>query len=186
MAEQLRKFVTRAPRYVLRPGDDQILRFAHQDEKNKSFTTRFLNISETGIAFLVDRSCLPLLGDQIKVEFPVPGGEQVAWFARVVRMEEVGTEDVMVGIHFSELPEGHKNLINQALSEKLLEILREQRKESLKSFLQYFIAHYGKVTLYIICSLLAFGLLYLLSLPTENYDPEKGGTLWGNRFKFWF
>ena len=87
MGQILRKFVSRAPRYVLRPTDNQIFRYALNDQRMRPHSTRFLNLSETGVAFLVDQGVVPRIGETIKVEFPLPGGDQVAWWARVVRIE---------------------------------------------------------------------------------------------------
>lgn len=195
MAERLRKFIPRAPRYVLRPSDEKFLRYAHHDERNRSFTTQIINLSETGIAFLVERESAPALGDVIKIEFPIPGGEQVAWFARVVRMEEFAPEEwglnprrlsgdeVMVGIHFLDMPEGHRQSIRKGLEAKFLELLRAQRQESLRAFWRFFLSHYGKVLVYLICAIATFSILYYLSLPSGNYDAKRGAP-WGERFKF--
>src|SRR5690242_11467507 len=40
MSQALRRFVPRAPRYVLRPNDNKMLRFAPNKVMNRSFSTR--------------------------------------------------------------------------------------------------------------------------------------------------
>lgn len=192
MGQRLRKFVARAPRYVLRTGDSQFLRFAPEDGPDHVYTTRFVNVSETGIAFLVDRDLAPHLGDVIKLEFTVPGNGQIAWFARVVRMEEFESggwkprhrrsDEILVGVHFLDLPEGHRRDIRKGLEDQFLKALKQHRRDNVKSFMQFVMGHYGKWLFYAICALATFGLLYYLAQPSANYDSERGAP-WGERFK---
>src|ERR1700733_8248261 len=84
---QARQFIPRAPRYVLKPQDRNILRYSLQNTMGKGGveTTLLVNLSETGAAFLVNRGAEPRLGERIKVEIPIPKGEQIAWWGHVVR-----------------------------------------------------------------------------------------------------
>lgn len=194
MAQKLRRFFPRAPRYILRPNDQQLLRFASRKESNRSYSTQFVNMSETGLAFLIDRDCVPHLGDIIKVEFPVPGGSQIAWWARVVRIEEykgarwwskdknfTGYENVLVGIQFLELPEGHRQMIREGLEQKYAEIRMLRRKRHALALLEYTKDNYKSLLMFFVLALVTVGILYLLSRPTENYD-ERRGAPWGQRF----
>src|SRR5690606_17849126 len=88
MSASLKKFVSRAPRYTLRPNDNHFMRFAHKEDSGHVYTTRFVDISLTGLAFITDRENAPFIYDMIKIEIPLPGGQQVAWWAKVVRIEE--------------------------------------------------------------------------------------------------
>lgn len=195
MANPLRRFVARAPRYILRPNDNQMLRFAPNHVHNRSFSTRFVNVSESGLAFVIDRASAPRIGEFLKVEFPVPGGEQIAWFAKVVRLEEVDkhpwwnrqalAEDpgVLVGLQFHQLPRGHREAIRVHLQEKFHEIIKTRRSAKWR-VVNEFLREYGwKIFMYAISTLLTFGILYLISRPTPSYDPEHGSP-WGQRFKF--
>ncbi len=195
MANPLRRFVARAPRYILRPNDNQMLRFAPNHVHNRSFSTRFVNVSETGLAFIIDRTSAPRIGEFLKVEFPVPGGEQIAWFAKVVRLEEVDQhpwwnrnnpdEDpgVLVGLQFHQLPRGHREAIRLHLQEKFHDIIRAQRYAKLHVVREFLNEHGWKILMNLLSTLLTFGILYLLSRPTPSYDPERGSP-WGQRIKF--
>lgn len=179
--------------YILRPTDNRFLRFAYKDDRRHTYNTRFLNISETGLAFVVDRDCVPQIGDFIKVEFPVPGHEQVAWFARVVRIEEYRpprawqkrldkeNDEVMVAVRFHDLPDGHRNTIRQGLNQKFNEVLKERQKDNLFQLMSYITANFWKACLYLGLALATFGILYVFSRPSLNYDKDRGSP-WGQRY----
>jgi hypothetical protein len=194
MGSRITKFIQRAPRYTLSPNDNRILRFAHKDDPGHSFTTRFLDISETGLAFVTDADHAPHISDLIKVEFPVGDVTQIAWWARVVRVEEYAThkwymkkEDfndghqVRVAIMFHDLPAGHSTQIRQSLNKKFTELSAARRKESWKNFVVFLFDKAWKIALYSALFLGTIWLLYFLSQPDLNYDPKKGAP-WGERY----
>ncbi len=194
MGEQLRRFVARAPRYVLRTGDNQLLRFANNKVNHRSLTTRFVNVSETGLAFVVDQSQSPKMGEIIKLEFPVPGGEQVAWFGKVTRLEQIfdrpwwaernaahKPEDVLVGVQFVDLPDGHRENIRAHLHQRFRDLLQEMRMRKFRIAQNWILDHSWQILVYILASALTVTILYLLAQPNGNYDPKKG-TPWGHRF----
>lgn len=195
MAQALKRFIARAPRYVLRPGDNQMLRFSPNNVKNRSFSTRLMNVSETGLAFLIDRRSCPRIGEFIKLEFPVPGGEQIAWFGKVVRLEEFSIHpwwsekqehdqehDVVVGVQFHDLPDGHRLAIRNHLHERFFAVQRERQSARALRLRAFFSDHGWQIIMYALSALFVAGVLYLLSLPSPSYD-EKRGAPWGQRFK---
>lgn len=195
MEQTARKFINRAPRYILRTTDNQMLRFAAHDDSHRSHTTRFINISETGLAFLIDRSSCPNIGEFIKLEFPVPGGEQIAWFGKVVRIEEYNphpwwsdkknedpTSEIVVGVRFHDLPEGHKRSISSHLQEKFKQLYKDKQIAAYQLMIRFFVENLWKMFIYSLAAALAAGILYFLSLPTATYD-AKHGSPWGQRFK---
>lgn len=150
------------------------------------------------MAFVVLHRDAPRIGEMIKVEFSVPGGEQIAWFAKVVRLEEfrrrkwfqrqdsqVQPDEVVVGVQFHHLPEGHRAAIRDHLQGKFREILLERRRARIQSLKEFLKEHGRKILLYLGLSLIAFGILYFLSRPSANYDPHRGAP-WGQRFKIGF
>ena len=194
--DSLRRFVPRATRYVLRPQDKHILRFSsHKDEGASAIQeTTLVNLSRTGLAFLVEREFAPLLGDLIKVEFNVPGNEQkVAWWARVVRTEEYTQniwwmkEDpkfrdlITIGIHFQELPEGHQSQIQTGIDQRLEQLVREYRKLQGQRLWAWWKWRGFRIAAFLFAALAVLWGLYLLSLPSENYDAHRGSP-WGERF----
>lgn len=197
MAERVRRFIPRAPRYVLRTQDRQVMRFCLSTEHVPSAIeqTILLNLSETGAAFLVDPSVEMKIGDHIKVEVPIPSGDQIAWWGHVVRIEEyesgwfnsrmsVQTDDkLLVAIRFEQLPEPHSRAIRKGVELSLLKAMRDQQYRTFLYYRAMFIQRFVPIMVYAILTILAIGFIYYFSLPTENYDKDRGSP-WGKRFNF--
>jgi hypothetical protein len=171
-----------------------MLRFAPNKVHNRSFSTLFVNISETGLAFVIDRTSAPGIGDFIKVEFPIPGGEQVAWFAKVVRLEEYSStpwwsertaekDEILVGVQFHQLPAGHRQSIRIHLQTKFKEVLRDRQRARWRQAKMFVAENGSAILMYGVATVLTIAILYFLSLPTTNYDAKRGAP-WGQRFKF--
>jgi hypothetical protein len=77
----------RAPRYVVDFDDNHVLRFAHMPRGSKALYTRIINLSESGMAFLIPYLSAPQLNEKIKLEFTAPNSEPIACFANVVRVQ---------------------------------------------------------------------------------------------------
>jgi hypothetical protein len=97
--------IDRSPRYEVRPGEQQILKFSRGGSHKKICKTRILNISDTGMAFTVDGRAIPHLGEVIKVDFHLES--RIIRYGRVVRLESPAesqsNHDIAVAIEF--LPE---------------------------------------------------------------------------------
>ncbi|MEK6556475.1 MAG: PilZ domain-containing protein, partial [Bdellovibrionota bacterium] len=144
MSASLRKFVPRSPRYTLRPTDNSFMRFAQKGELGRSHITHFVDISMSGLAFITDRETAPFLFEMIKIEIPLDGGEQVAWWAKVVRVEayepqkwylkkaDMDETKVMVAVQYHDLPMGHLQKIKKTLDHKFVELEREKVAERFK------------------------------------------------------
>lgn len=195
MDNPVRKFIPRAPRYVLRPNDKHMVRYSSEyDHRPVIQRTRLLNLSETGMAIEMDLSECPQVGERLKVELPVPAGEQIAWWARVVRTHirrkqwwttnaEMEPEKVVVALHFEGLPQGHIKTIRKGLNERFLEEMRERRQAQLLYLRALWIKNTWKILGWTLTAFVVAGIIYWLSRPSANYDPEKG-TGWGERFQF--
>ncbi len=81
------RYFTRSPRYILRTADSNVLRFAAYDPNSPSVPATIIDLSQSGLAFAVAHQSIPQVGAVIKVEFSIPGQDQIAWFARVRRVE---------------------------------------------------------------------------------------------------
>ena len=200
MSDSARAYIPRAPRYILRPDDNQMIRYALPHEKSNPYSTKFINISQTGLAFVVSQRALrdgfPVVGEKIKLEVPVPGGDQFAWWATVIRIEEyenpwrrfdsdnfMTEAQVMVAVRFDELPTGHVATLQTGLSKRFEEIATEEsllRRKELQHWLEL---NWRSFFLYAIMTAMTFALLYWLSQPTDNYDINRGAP-WGERYKF--
>ena len=191
MADAARKFKDRAPRYVLNAGDEKIVRVASRDrKKNQIYQMEIVDVSETGMAFIVNWNYLPQIGEVLKVEFPVPGEQRkVAWFAKVMRLENHNERPpemrhfsgIKVGVEFIDMPKGHMRTLKAGLSRKTHERLHSQkallnthkRREWIRTALQ-------------VCFLLAavYGFYWFIQAYTKpdlNYD-SKNPVNWGERF----
>ncbi|MEM7645640.1 MAG: PilZ domain-containing protein [Pseudomonadota bacterium] len=128
----------RAPRYMIEVGDNEVVRFVAGPRGSKAMHTRIVDISESGMAFLVPFSSSPNEGDEIKMEFNAPNTASIACFAKVQRVQihkafskrgEVQTFK-MVAVEYKNLPpEQRKQLadgLNKQFAKKRLHYQREQ------------------------------------------------------------
>jgi len=193
MAEA-RKFVVREPRYTLQPTDNRYIRFAREDENGQTHTTIFIDISATGLAFVINSDQAPHLSDLIKVEVPLEDGQSVAWWARVVRVEEytlrkwyvkkenfVGENPVLVAVQFQNLPAGHSTAIRHALDHKFKEVFKLHRRQKFFRNLSFFQEYGWRIFFCAILTALTVWFMWYIVQPTPNYNP-KNGSPWGQRF----
>lgn len=172
------------------------MRYASDSGPEGIFRTKLVNLSETGAAFVVDRTMTPHIGEVIKVELPIPGLDQIAWYGEVVRMEAyssdswwsdpdpfVDEDKMLIAVHFQDLPAGHRVTIQKGLQEQFLKELQERRLRQQLYVRHWIIQNIFKVVGYTLLSVACFGILYYLSRPSANYDPERGAP-WGQRYKF--
>lgn len=200
MSDSVRAFIPRAPRYVLRPDDNQMIRYALPNEKNNPYITKFIDISQSGLAFVISQRALrdgfPHVGESLKIEVPVPGGEQFAWWAKVTRIQEYenpwkrfdsdgfwNETVVLVAVVFENLPDGHAAALKTGLSKKFEEIAIEKAKYRRKEIIEWWGLNWRSILLYTLMTLMTFALLFWLSEPTANYDAHRGSP-WGERYKF--
>ena len=197
MPNQAKQFVQRAPRYILRPQDRADMRFSleHTSGKGGIENTLLINLSESGVAFIMNRVHAPRIGDRIKVEVPIPQGERIAWWGNVVRTTLFepsgwfkndgfeGDPRVIVAIRFDELPEPHSRALRRGLNRSFMQTMRDQEFRTLRYYRGFFIEHFWKIVLYSFLSLMLVVTIYLLSQPSGNYDAKRGSQ-WGERFKF--
>ncbi|MCB0363302.1 MAG: PilZ domain-containing protein [Bdellovibrionales bacterium] len=194
MKSNLRKFIPRAPRYVLKPNDEGFLRFASGHLPHHTCETILLNLSETGLAFLVETKSAPPIGDVIRIEFSIPGGDHLAWFAKVVRLEEPTRkmlwhqppdlkieEHLIVGVRFQDLPAAQQKLIRLNLNKKFNEILSERYRAKVYEFLRFFADNFWRIISYLALTALTIFILYYFSRPDDNYDAKRGAP-WGQRY----
>jgi hypothetical protein len=168
------------------------MRFAPEGDSTQVFTTKIVDISTTGVSFVVPREQAPFIFDKIKVEIPLDGGEQIAWWGKTVRVEEYSRlkwylkkddfyeDQVLVAIRFEDLPEGHVARIRKTLDKKFTEIEAEKRAEARKNWALMWVNHTWEMVFYVAVVLLGFYVLWALAQPSENYDAEKGSP-WGQR-----
>ncbi len=186
MANRAHRWRHRAPRYILRPEDNQFVRFAQQNSR-KSFGIELKNISSTGLAFSVQRDQAPRVGETIIIEFEAPGKTQMACYSRVVRLEAIDGRDhwspnrhVMVAVVFLNLPRGHQATLNAGLHKKFDELRAYYARAEFRRRLQWLSNHFKLVLAYAACILALLFVFYFLTQPRGNYT--KYNTVpWGSR-----
>lgn len=198
MDNHAKKYVQRAPRYLLRSGDRKTMRFSLQHMVGPSAIeeTVLLNLSETGAAFLVPKGQMFHIGDVIKVEIPVPSGDQIAWFGRIVRIEEYEPRTwnfsgdpfkeerkYMIALRFEDLPAPHSRALRKGIEASIMQAMRDQQFRTLQYYKLSFIKNIFKITAYLVLTVLAIAFIYYFSQPSKNYDSKRGAP-WGERFKF--
>lgn len=198
MGEKLRKFMQRSPRYILRPQDRNDMRFSLQNTIGEGGIERtvMLNLSRTGVAFMVDRGHHPHLGEFVKVEIPIPGGEQIAWWGKVVRIEEYErsiwsfrkdpfheSSRVIVGLKFDNLPEAHSRALQKGIEQSFLQAMRDQRYRNFLYYKIFASQYFLRALMFAVLTALTVGFIYYFSQPDAKYDGKRGAP-WGERFKF--
>ncbi len=197
MNQRARKFVQRAPRYVLRPQDRKDMRFSleHTFGQGGIENTLLLNLSESGAAFVIEKNHAPKLGDRIKVEVPIPQGDRIAWWGHVVRtsffeprgwFKRDGFDQesrVVVAINFDELPEPHSRALRRGLNRSFMQAMRDQKYVTWNYYRSAATEHFWKIFLYSLLTFIVLGSIWLLAQPSSNYDAKRGAP-WGERFKF--
>lgn len=187
MNNPVRKWFGRAPRYVLRPEDNQFVRFANE-ERQRGSGIELLNISKTGLAFTVHRESCPRLGENIIIEFEAPGTGQMACYARVVRLEEQadrmswGTpkRGIIVAVNFLNLQRGQLKHIGKGLEAKFENLRAEHNRAHFRRRIEWFKQSSKLVVLYLAVILALIFVFYFLTQPRENYTPLQT-VPWGSR-----
>jgi|GEM_PF-4416215 len=144
-AEKLENYEARAPRYVLNFSDNTILRFSSAAKGSKKFQTRVVNLSETGMAFLLPALDNPHDDETIKVEFQVPNRTAMACFAKVIRIENHQTFNKfgqrqtfkLVAVTFVDLPVAQTQMIREGLLEEFEKLNKKYLKEQFQLKLQW-------------------------------------------------
>ena len=127
----------RAPRYTLQVQDHPILRFKTESTGPKSLHTRLIDLSESGLAFIVPTQSCPELGEKIKMELTPPNSPPVACFGMVQRIQKHRSYDRtgelqtfrLVAVEFLNLPPAQRQQIAQGLYEQFQKQYKAYRKE---------------------------------------------------------
>lgn len=122
MSENTAHYIQRSPRYILLPQDNCFIRVAGPQQTPWEEGTEVRNVSNTGLSFTAPSILTPVVGEMIRVQFHVPGSQQMACHARVVRVEEMNPNDSLVGIEFESLNEAQQwNLMRGLVKKRVSE-----------------------------------------------------------------
>ena len=121
MTQPLSKYHARSPRYILQPQDNTLIRVAGPRQVPWEEGTEIRNISLSGLAFTAPVELCPIVGEFIKIQFEVPGQDQMACFGLVTRLETLGKTEMVVGVQFHNLEMPHRLVLLQGLAQRLKE-----------------------------------------------------------------
>ncbi len=129
----------RAPRYIIDISDHQVVRFAQMPKGSKAMHTRIINLSESGMAFLVPYLTSPELEEVIKVEFSAPNTDSIACFAKVVRVQIHRTYNKshepqsfkLVAVEFKDLHPKQRHRLASGLTEQFRKKQKDFEREQL-------------------------------------------------------
>ena len=144
---------------------------------------------------MVENSNAPKIGDLIKIEFQVPGSDQVAWWARVVRIEaysqsrwwEENNETnspthVVVAVTYVELPEGHRKDIQKGLDKRFKELRSQYYYEWILDFGSFLKRNFWNFVLFGLCAVAAVMAIALFTYYEPLFD-RKNGSIYFQMFE---
>jgi hypothetical protein len=131
MTEVLPRFRQRSSRYVLKPFDNCLVRYAGPRRDPWEEDTQIENVSLTGLAFYVPKDLSPVLGEDIKIQFDVPGSKTMACFAKVTRLLPISDYRNMVGVQFEKLELAHRIVLKKGLTQRLRLLQKEEQRKAL-------------------------------------------------------
>lgn len=120
-ASSLAKYLARAPRYVLQADDFTLVRLAGPMQVPWEEGTDLLDVSTSGLSFTAPHDLAPQSGEQVRIEFTVPGAGKMACYSKVARVDASETHPflVLVGVEFQELEKAQRIILAQALALKM-------------------------------------------------------------------
>lgn len=119
MTTSLARYHARAPRYILNTEDDSLVRLSGAEQLSWEEKTELRDISLTGLSFLAQQDLSPQVGEVIKIQFSVPGSEQMACYAVVTRIEQINQFENMIGVHFYKLDRTQRLNLVHGLADKV-------------------------------------------------------------------
>lgn len=119
MTISLARYHARAPRYILNTEDNSLVRLSGAEQLSWEEKTELRDVSLTGLSFLAPQDLSPQLGEVIKIQFSVPGSQQMACYAIVIRIEKINQFDNLIGVHFYKLDRTQRLNIVHGLAEKI-------------------------------------------------------------------
>ncbi len=119
MTASLARYHARAPRYILNTEDNSLVRLSGAEQLSWEEKTELRDISLTGLSFLAQQDLSPQIGEVIKIQFSVPGSQQMACYAVVIRIEKINPFDNLIGVHFYKLDRTQRLNLVHGLAEKV-------------------------------------------------------------------
>ena len=119
MTTAVSKYHNRLPRYTLNTLDNSLIRYSGSERWPWEEKTEIKNISLSGLSFIAPNDLSPIIGEIIKIQFSVPGGEQMACYAVIIRIDPENEFSNVIAVHFYKLDRLQRLNLIQGLTEKL-------------------------------------------------------------------
>ncbi len=119
MTSSLARYHARAPRYILNTEDNSLVRLSGAEQLSWEEKTELRDVSLTGLTFLAQQDLSPQIGEVIKIQFSVPGSQQMACYAVVIRIEKINELDNLIGVHFYKLDRTQRLNLVHGLADKV-------------------------------------------------------------------
>lgn len=130
MTALLAQYQKRAPRYILNTLDNSLIRLSAEHHAPWEESTLIRNVSLTGLAFTCPRDIQPLLGELIKIQFEVPGAQQMSCFGLVTRIEKLDQVQALIAVQFHKLELAHRINLAQGLALRELDLIKEEKQKN--------------------------------------------------------
>lgn len=141
MSAALSKYQERASRYTLNTDDNSLIRYSGSERWPWEEKTEIQNISLSGLSFVAPNDLSPKIGEIIKIQFSVPGSQQMACYAVVIRIDSSNEYDNLIAVHFYKLDRAQRINLLQGLNQKF-SIQQKNQTRHLNN-LEKFIAFVG-------------------------------------------
>lgn len=132
MTSALAKYHNRSPRYTLNTQDNCLIRYSGSERWPWEERTEVRNISLTGLSFLAPHDLSPMIGEIIKIQFSVPGGQQMACYAVVIRQDSQNDFENLIAVHFYKLDRLQRLNLLQGLTHAIKSPASDDQKSSVK------------------------------------------------------
>ena len=119
MTTSLARYHSRLPRYILDTIDNNLIRLSGAERRSWEESTEVKDISLSGLSFTAPSDLSPTLGEMIKIQFSVPGSEQMACYAVTIRIERITPYENLIGVHFFKLDRVQRLNLVQGLSARI-------------------------------------------------------------------
>lgn len=120
MTASLARYHARAPRYILNTENNSLVRLSGAEQFPWEERTELRDVSLTGLSFLAQQDLSPQIGEVIKIQFSVPGAQQMACYAVVIRIEKINQFENLIGVHFYKLDRAQRLNLVHGLAEKVI------------------------------------------------------------------
>lgn len=166
MTALLAQYQKRSPRYILNTIDNSLIRMSGHNQTPWEENTTIRNVSLTGLAFTSPRDIQPLLGELIKIQFQVPGSEQMSCYGLVIRIEKLDPEFSLIAVQFHRLELAHRINLAQGLALRELDSIKSEKQKN-ENDIKTKATHFKRMAFVLVSLLFGLSLFAFLYLTSQ-------------------